>query len=327
MNSNIQQRLLSIIIPIYKAEDFIARCLDSIYNQGVNEDTFEVIAVNDGTPDGSMDIVGKYAKNHCNLRIFNKENGGVSTARNLGLDVAQGDYVLFVDADDELVEGAFSKLCDYLAEHEPMNMLMTRQLRNDGTQEWLAKAPSLKEHKVYTGVEAYKSHFVRGNAGGGICRMDFLQKHHLRFPEGVRNSEDSIFFILVQVYAQSIVYYNLDLYRIFQIKGSASRVDIENKAKRLITTVQAVVRIKSDLKVEAEQKAIFDYMAYKSLSDIAYYYASSKRLTYTQLIRDINPNELLPLDLRHIYMKRDKIRLMNISYALFYFFSWISHKF
>lgn len=326
MNCDAHNLLLSIIIPIYKAESFITRCLDSIYGQDIVEDYFEVIAINDGTPDGSMDIVGEYAKSHNNLRIFNKENGGVSTARNLGIDVAKGDYVLFVDADDEVVENKLFDLCVYLADHEPMDMLMTLQLRNDGTKEWSTPPPSLIEHKRYNGVEAYKNGFVRTNAGGGICSTNFLKKYHLRFPENVRNSEDTIFFILVQVYANSIVYYNLKLYRIHQISGSASRLNTDILAKHYNTTFQTVVKIKKELNESDERKAIFDYMAYKVLSDIAYFYASSKRLTYRQLIADINPNLLLPLDVRHSYMKLTKMRLMNFSYKLFYVFSWFIHR-
>ncbi len=82
---------LSLIIPIYNVEPFIAQCLDSIYSQHWDEEAFEVIAVNDGTPDRSMDIVQRYAEAHSNLHIVNQKNQGLSVARNTGLAHVNGE--------------------------------------------------------------------------------------------------------------------------------------------------------------------------------------------------------------------------------------------
>ena len=108
---------LSIIIPVYKVEKYIARCLDSIFNQKVDDSLIEVIVVNDGTPDNSMQIVNSYVAMHRNLTIINQENQGLSVARNVGLAKATGDYVWFVDSDDWLVEDAFSILFGYMKDN------------------------------------------------------------------------------------------------------------------------------------------------------------------------------------------------------------------
>lgn len=81
--------LVSIIIPVYNVEQYIEQCLSSIYAQDISEDIFEVIAVNDGTPDNSMSIVKTIASQHKNLVIINQENQGLSVARNTGLDHAR----------------------------------------------------------------------------------------------------------------------------------------------------------------------------------------------------------------------------------------------
>lgn len=101
---------LSIIIPIYKVENYIRGTLESIYNQECAEDIFEVICINDGTPDGSMQIVGEFALKHANLHIINQENQGLSCARNAGLRIAKGDYIWFVDSDDQVADGSIKHL-------------------------------------------------------------------------------------------------------------------------------------------------------------------------------------------------------------------------
>lgn len=100
--------LVSIIIPIYNVEQYIEQCFTSIYAQDISEDIFEVIAVNDGTPDNSMSIVKTIASQHKNLVIINQENQGLSVARNTGLDHAKGEYIWFVDSDDWLTKDSLS---------------------------------------------------------------------------------------------------------------------------------------------------------------------------------------------------------------------------
>lgn len=105
---------LSIIIPIYKVEKYIRYTLDSIYNQNANEKSFEVICVNDGTPDNSMNIVEEFKILYNNLHIINQKNEGLSCARNAGLKIAKGDYIWFVDSDDTLEAQSISKVIHYI---------------------------------------------------------------------------------------------------------------------------------------------------------------------------------------------------------------------
>ena len=106
--------LLSIIIPIYKVEKYIRGTLYSIYSQEYDEREFEVICVNDGTPDSSMDIVDEFVRQHDNLHVINQMNQGLSCARNAGLKIAKGNYVWFVDSDDTIAKGSLNQLQDYI---------------------------------------------------------------------------------------------------------------------------------------------------------------------------------------------------------------------
>lgn len=90
--------MYSVVIPVYNAEKTLRRCVDSLLRQDCSE--VELILVNDGSKDGSLEICREYARQYDCVRVIDKPNGGVSTARNAGLDAAQGIYVLFVDSDD-----------------------------------------------------------------------------------------------------------------------------------------------------------------------------------------------------------------------------------
>lgn len=113
---------LSIVIPVYNVEPFIRGTLDSIYKQGVDESLFEVIAVNDGTPDNSMAIVEMFADAHTNLAIINQKNQGLSAARNSGIKVAKGDYIWVVDSDDSITENSISQALGEITRHPYVEM-------------------------------------------------------------------------------------------------------------------------------------------------------------------------------------------------------------
>ena len=89
---------VSIIVPVYNVENYIERCLKSLVNQTLKD--IEILIINDGTPDNSIEICEKYAKNDNRIKIFNKENEGLGLTRNYGIERATGEYIAFVDSDD-----------------------------------------------------------------------------------------------------------------------------------------------------------------------------------------------------------------------------------
>jgi glycosyltransferase involved in cell wall biosynthesis len=125
-------KLLSIIIPVYNVEKYIADCLESVFNQGLEECEFEVIIVNDGTLDNSMRVIGEIIEEHNNIIIINQPNQGVSIARNAGLSKATGEYIYFVDPDDVLIDNCLSVLVSNL-KGTNVDILMADYMRfNDG---------------------------------------------------------------------------------------------------------------------------------------------------------------------------------------------------
>ena len=107
--------ILSVIVPVYNVEDYIIQCIDSILNQTLKN--MEIIIVNDGSTDNSMNYIRDYKDER--IRIINKKNGGLSSARNLGMNAAKGKYIAFVDSDDFLSEkNAYQEMVNILEKNK-----------------------------------------------------------------------------------------------------------------------------------------------------------------------------------------------------------------
>ena len=108
------EKLVSVIIPAYNIEDYIGRCLDSIISQTYKN--LEIIVVDDGSRDHTGEILDNYAKKDRRIKVIHKENGGVSSARNKGIEAAEGDYIGFIDGDDLIESEMYKTLVDLLEE-------------------------------------------------------------------------------------------------------------------------------------------------------------------------------------------------------------------
>ena len=109
---------LSIIVPVYNVEDYIRPCIESIFRQGLDEDSFEVIIVNDGTQDHSMEVIQDIIDQHKNIIVINQENLGLSLARNNGISKAKGQYILMLDSDDLLIDNSLKPLLEKAIESQ-----------------------------------------------------------------------------------------------------------------------------------------------------------------------------------------------------------------
>ncbi len=112
--------LVSVIIPVYNCEDFLQRCLDSVFAQTFQD--FELITINDGSKDGSLGILRANAKKRENMQVIDQKNSGQGFARNMAVDMAKGEYVLFVDADD-FIEPLTLELAVARAEEDASNLV------------------------------------------------------------------------------------------------------------------------------------------------------------------------------------------------------------
>lgn len=181
---------ISVIIPLYNAEKYIAKCIESILRQTYKN--FELIIVDDGSTDNSYDRV----KNFHDDRIvyLSKENGGVASARNMGLDHARGAYCVFVDADDELNSDTYLEELVAQSEYDYVVGGLTHCYYIDGVEQG-RNAVSPGEYEGTVAQEMPDEFFVRGfvhACWGKLYKRSIIEENHLRF-EHVRLSEDSLF--------------------------------------------------------------------------------------------------------------------------------------
>ena len=229
---------LSIIIPAYNVETFLPKCLDSIFAQ--DGPAVEVICVDDGSTDGTRSLLDEYATHHASLRVVSQPNKGMSAARNLGLDVAEGEYVMFVDSDDWLCEGALVKLVAVLDGEDVVCFNAKKYFERTG--KYRANRLPLVDG-VYTGWEYFNRTRLTPTTIHFVCiwqrayRRSFLKEMGLRFEETVRRAEDDLFTTMVMVHAKTLKVLNECVY-VYRIRP------------RSITTTVSVDRWYDSIRVQ-----------------------------------------------------------------------------
>jgi glycosyltransferase involved in cell wall biosynthesis len=119
---------LSIVIPIYNVEKYLAKCIESVLNQDIPTDEYEIILINDGSTDSSLQIAEKFVQMHPYIRLISQENQGLSAARNRGLDESKGEYVWFIDSDDWIQTDILKQLL-LLCVFNELDMLSINRIR------------------------------------------------------------------------------------------------------------------------------------------------------------------------------------------------------
>jgi glycosyltransferase involved in cell wall biosynthesis len=148
------KNMISVIVPVYNAEKFIDRCIKSILNQNYND--FEIILVDDGSPDKCPKICDEWAEKDERIKVIHKINGGVSSARNAGLKVAKGEFVTFVDSDDTLSDCALLNM-NNLMDSETDFVICSH---NDVKIENVLVKPYIENVKTYTANEIRTDKFI-----------------------------------------------------------------------------------------------------------------------------------------------------------------------
>ena len=195
--------LVTIIVPVYKVERYLSRCIESILGQTYSN--FELILVDDGTPDRSGIICDRYAEKDFRIKVIHKENGGVSSARNAGIDVAQGEWITFVDSDDWVSENYLEVLLDPLSEGD--YQLLVGSKENRGLT--VTKSSALIQKITIANLKRYEDIDVFNNVEFmetyiKLFLRSIIVKNSLRFSEGVSVAEDAIFVTKYLGFCQKI---------------------------------------------------------------------------------------------------------------------------
>lgn len=220
--------MVSIILPVFNAERFLSQCLDSILRQTYQD--WELIAVDDGSKDGSMEILKSYEKREHRIHIISKENEGVSIARNIALKHAHGDYIYFVDSDDIVMPEGLMILVkamdsnkatfvksDFLPIDEQgkqvfINKKQVIRRRYDGQvmeSEKFFKKILMKEYFLWT----------------CLFRKEIIEKNHIQFIPHCRLMEDAAFVVDYLLYSDRNVYKDACIYGYRKYEGTVSAVN------------------------------------------------------------------------------------------------------
>ena len=227
---------LSIIVPVFNVEKYIEKCLSSIFSQEVDESLFEVVIVNDGTKDNSMNIVKSIVAKHNNIKLIVQKNQGLSVARNNGLKAAKGEYVWFVDSDDTINGRIFSEFCDSQKSYkwDVIGFNMEKIYEKD----YHKVIDRIVYHKKYTFLLNKE---VRPNDFPGkvkitptqrfIYKRNFLLINHLEFLRGIFH-EDIDFFVRILCCSPAIYIVNKANYN-YLIRENGS-ITSSFKMKRIL---------------------------------------------------------------------------------------------
>ena len=204
--------LISFVIPAYNASETITRCLDSIYNLALTESDFEVICIDDCSKDRTITIIEEYAKQYSNIILLRQtENHRQGAARNRGIAIAKGKYIVFVDSDDESNKGVLQAL--QLAEEYQLDMVAMHYV-NINEKGDVAEKQSITLNGIFTGKEMQTKHAYWGTAPWPyIYNAAFLQKVNYPFAEDVL-FEDSDFVNVHLYHARRMMYCPACSYRV-----------------------------------------------------------------------------------------------------------------
>ena len=179
---------LSIIIPVYNVEKYIRLCIESIYNQNLEEDSFEVILINDGTKDKSIEIIADIINQHSNITVINQANQGASVARNNGIAIAKGEYIFMPDPDDLLFENSLSVLLKKALETKADIVIADfLEMTNEEIKQNIFPPQKEFQCRMYTGRELFLTFLAptRCYAWCNLYRRAFLIDNNLKFIPGI----------------------------------------------------------------------------------------------------------------------------------------------
>lgn len=243
--------MVSIVIPVYNAAAYLPACLDSILSQSFTD--FEILLVDDGSRDGSGAVCDEYAAKDGRVRVFHKENGGVSSARNLGLDHTEGEWVYFVDSDDRLIPDGLQVLVDCISDEVDIVLGGYERYDEAGRLEYAIEdriqTLMSKEESLETLFEGHARYYdylpycwIR------LLRNSIIRRNHLRFDPGLRNKEDTLFLVQYICRSNGITRFTTTpVYKYYQRSDSVMGRARNSFDYAYVDSLYALIRMKREM--------------------------------------------------------------------------------
>ena len=303
--------LISVIVPIYNVEKYLKKCVDSIIAQTYSN--LEIILVDDGSPDSCGAICDEYAEKDSRIKVVHKENGGLSSARNAGLDIATGEYIGFVDSDDYIASNMYENLflALYGAERAISNCMYVRVTESGDIY------PSVVPHTEYEifSSEKFLEELLLHVGDVSVCTKLFLRDviGELRFAEGVLN-EDLLFMVEIIEKIDDVRFVGKVGYHYYIREGSTSSgygKAIVDMQKNSLWVLDIVRERHPNLKQQAMRFALHQNMAY--LLALPRELATRKNESYRSAKRFIRKNAFQGLFNKYL---RFKFKIVVCALAL-----------
>lgn len=206
----------SIVIPVYNVEKYLKNCLDSCLNQDIPHSDYEIIVVNDGSPDNSQAIIEEYAAKYDNIISIVKENGGLSSARNAGINIASGMYIWFVDSDDSIKENCLRNLFNFIQNFNVNVITFNYRYMDENGIELKKENRKMRNGEVYSGKELFFNHYIYPFSAVQfyLFKLDYLKRNDIKFYEGIY-FEDCLFTPVLYTALDKCLYYDSELYNYY----------------------------------------------------------------------------------------------------------------
>ena len=237
---------VSVIVPVYNTERYLSRCLDSILSQGFTD--FELLLIDDGSTDGSGEICDSYAEKDSRARVFHKENGGVSSARNLGLKEAKGEWICFVDSDDELLSNGLQVMADGISDEVSMVMAGYHEIEDDrllvDTGVMDVKGRVIDRNEALLLMYPSEDKVYMGYSVGKLFNKEQLKSGGVAFDEHITIKEDTLFVVAYLCQSDKPVYFtSTPVYKYLKVStGAMGSLSVSFNSKYL-TSFDAVIEM------------------------------------------------------------------------------------
>jgi glycosyltransferase involved in cell wall biosynthesis len=248
---------LSILIPMYNAEAYISNCLDSLVNQDLETNDYEIIIMDDGSSDSSFKIVNEYVKTHTNISLYSENNVGSDTTRNKLLKLAKGDYIYFLDADDYIAYNSLGILIDYLVTYD-LDFIGFETLKTTDLTIYQLNKKSFNTDfsQIQNGLEYIKNNRnLRHEVWWYIIKRSLVNDNHLVYDENGNNA-DVIFTLKLLIKANKLIYCSIPIHRYVQSNESVMRVKSLNQKKKLTDSMFSMIISYSKLINKIENETI-----------------------------------------------------------------------
>ena len=257
--------LISFIVPVYNAEKTLVRCVESLLAQGLDEGSFEIILVNDGSADRSESLCLELEEGHPCIRLVSQPNAGVSEARNAGVRIARGDYICYVDADDSLIPNGVASLLPYCDGNNDLIRYWS-ELVYPGTQDGIDKGDGQVSFSG-SGLDYLRRFGMETFCWNYLYKRHFLLENDLSFTPGILG-EDFLYMFDVMCANPHIVSISRRIYRYFVTPGSLSTIRSPEHSRRWVEgLLGSMTRVSEALRAFKESDPVLFQSCRRSLDD------------------------------------------------------------